>query len=272
MSENYDLAIAYRIYPGISKSPPIFSNDKLKLSELCLSSFKRALGDLNVYMYVILDNCSQEYKEIFLKFFDARNIEFVDVQNAGNPKTFKMQLDWLCKQNFSENVYFAEDDYFYLDNSFPIALNFLHSEVKPDFVTLYDHLDYYNSSLHKYKTRLVLYSNRVWRSVASTCMSFLCKKNTLIRCYKVFASYAKKNFDSSLWFSLTKYNLFNPMYLISSFGCSLKAKILLKAYYHNSFQIFFGKKYKLYAPIPSLATHLDGDFIAPLVNWNELWK
>ena len=32
-----DLAIAYRIYPGISKSPAFFPTDKFKLSEMCLS-------------------------------------------------------------------------------------------------------------------------------------------------------------------------------------------------------------------------------------------
>ena len=43
---NYDLAVAYRIYPGVSKVPPVFSQDKLKLAEFCLKSFKDSLGDL----------------------------------------------------------------------------------------------------------------------------------------------------------------------------------------------------------------------------------
>jgi hypothetical protein len=45
-----DLAIAYRIYPRVAK-PAValpFSDDKLRLSEICLRSFKESLGGLRV--------------------------------------------------------------------------------------------------------------------------------------------------------------------------------------------------------------------------------
>jgi hypothetical protein len=29
---------------------------------------------------------------------------------------------------------------------------------------------------------------------------------------------------------------------------------------------------KLYSPIPSLATHMDKEFLSPVVDWNTLWK
>jgi hypothetical protein len=43
-----DLAIAYWIYPGVSKVSAVFADDKLTLSTLCLQSFKKALGPLKV--------------------------------------------------------------------------------------------------------------------------------------------------------------------------------------------------------------------------------
>ena len=43
--KKYDLTVAYRIYPEISRSPAVFSSDKYKLSEFCLKSFKESLGD-----------------------------------------------------------------------------------------------------------------------------------------------------------------------------------------------------------------------------------
>ncbi len=42
MEKNYDLTVAYRIYPKISRSPAVFSDNKYKLSQLCLKSFKES--------------------------------------------------------------------------------------------------------------------------------------------------------------------------------------------------------------------------------------
>jgi len=40
----HDLAVAYRIYPKVSSHPPpVFADDKLKLAQLCLNSFKASL-------------------------------------------------------------------------------------------------------------------------------------------------------------------------------------------------------------------------------------
>lgn len=58
-SQTYDLAVAYRIYPQVSKVPPVFSQDKYKLSEFCLKSFKNSLGDLRAKIIVLLDGCPQ---------------------------------------------------------------------------------------------------------------------------------------------------------------------------------------------------------------------
>ena len=58
VKETKDLAIAYRIYPGISKIPPIYSDDKFKLSELCLRSFKQSLGGLRVKIWAKIGRAS----------------------------------------------------------------------------------------------------------------------------------------------------------------------------------------------------------------------
>ena len=63
--KNYDITVAYRIYPEISKSPAIFSKDKDKLAEFCLKSFKNSLGSLKAKIFAILDKCPQEYEELF---------------------------------------------------------------------------------------------------------------------------------------------------------------------------------------------------------------
>ena len=46
----YDLVVAYRLYPKVSKSAQSlpFGDDKALLAETCLKSFKDSLGSLRV--------------------------------------------------------------------------------------------------------------------------------------------------------------------------------------------------------------------------------
>lgn len=62
---NYDLVVAYRVYPGIAKIPPVYANDKLKLVELCFKSFVLSLADLKVKIYVLLDGCPMSMRMFF---------------------------------------------------------------------------------------------------------------------------------------------------------------------------------------------------------------
>src|ERR1700731_1686715 len=60
----YDLVVAYRIYPMFSKLGQglPFGDDKLRLAEVCLRSFRDSLGSLRVKIWAILDGCPQEYR------------------------------------------------------------------------------------------------------------------------------------------------------------------------------------------------------------------
>ena len=80
------LAIAYRIYPCISKMPPVYSDDKYKLAELCLKSFSKALEGIDYRMWVILDNCPPDYYELFHNYFGLSEIFFLinnKIKNVG---------------------------------------------------------------------------------------------------------------------------------------------------------------------------------------------
>ena len=135
---NFDVAICYRIYPKVSKDPVIFADDKFKLSELCLRSFRDSLGDLNFKMRVLLDNCPKEYEELFKKYFNEKDLELVNLNGVGNYATFGKQIDYLLEQNDSEYVYFAEDDYFYLPNTFIEMLDFMKSRNDVHFISPFD--------------------------------------------------------------------------------------------------------------------------------------
>jgi hypothetical protein len=270
----YDVTVAYRIYPKISKVPPVFPNDKYKLSELCLKTFKDSLSSLKVKMFVLLDDCPPSYEDLFKQYFDEQDLEFIRLNGVGNRATFDMQIDILLDQNFSEIVYFAEDDYLYLPHQFESMVKFLRDEEEVDFVSPYDHLDYYLDEIHNYKSQIRFFGNRHWRTVAGTCLTFLTTKSVLRSTKNVFKTYASRNTDGGIWLSLTKHQVFN-LFTIAKHVRHLNDKkmrgklidMIGFAWLFCWRQVFFGKRRKLWVPIPSIATHMEGDYIAPTFCW-----
>lgn len=268
----YKLAICYRVYPGISKIPIIFKDNKLKLAEFALKSFVNAIdnSDLDIKIWVILDNCDQNYNEIFKKYLSSYDYELINVPKSGNAATFGMQMNILRHQNFSKNIYFAEDDYFYLPNAFKETINILENNIA-EFVTPYEHPDIYNLKFHNYKKDITKLdnSNYEWINCATTTMTFMTTKKILIKYWEYFKSYTKLNYDTSLWLSITKYNIRNPLKILSDSINSINyLKIYSKVFYFFPFSIF-GKGAKLLCPKPSLATHLDNQGIPDSVDWNQ---
>ncbi|MBM2817298.1 MAG: glycosyl transferase family 2 [Ignavibacteria bacterium] len=272
--KNYDVAVAYRIYPKTSIFTPVFIEDKLKMSELCLKSFRRALGTVKAKLFIILDACPPEYEELFRKYFDDDDLEFIRLDKpTGNAATFGLQMELLLNQNHSELIYFAEDDYFYLPDTFSEMLEFMQNNKDVDFISPFDHPDYYTLELHNYSSRIKFSGKRHWRTASTACMTFLTTKDTLRKTHHSFKSYMKNNYDSSLFMSMTKYKLFNPLYYYKSILEDIYYfKILIKAWVFTPFDVIFGRKRKLWVPIPSIATHLDKRSFAYGFDWYELFK
>jgi hypothetical protein len=269
---SYDLAVAYRIYPKVSKpaSALPFGSDKYLLSEVCLRSFKESLGGLRVKVWVLLDGCPPEYGDLFRRYFKAEDIVFVELENVGNQATFQKQIDILLSQQEAEVVYFAEDDYFYLPQQFPVLLQFLNASMNVDFVSPCDYPDCFRLELHRHPISLALFERRYWSTAGSACLTFLTKRETLKATQHVFRTYSQGNHDCSLWLSLSKQSVLSPSKL---WRCSVsknrraQARILAKAWISGWRQILFGRKRNLWMPIPGIATHLDADAIPPSVDW-----
>ncbi|MGD0179484.1 MAG: hypothetical protein ABSC15_06685 [Terriglobales bacterium] len=270
---NYDLAVAYRIYPKVS-GPALdlgFGDDKYSLSEVCLKSFKGSLGSLRVKMWAILDGCPSEYEALFCKYFDDSQLVVLKLDGVGNHRTFAKQIEVLLGQSEADLVYFAEDDYFYLPDQFSSMIEFLRADPEVDFVSPFDHLDCYRLALHRTPKWIKTSAGRHWRTASSTCLTFLTRKETLSHYRAVFESYVRGNFDSSLWLSLTKQRVGNPFFLIRSLlGGSFEWKIIVKAWLYCWLQIVFGKRLKLWVPVPGIATHLDAHSLSPGVDWQRL--
>jgi hypothetical protein len=254
----YDLAVAYRICPKVSRPAEglPFADDKLRQAEIFLRSFRNSLGSLRVKIWAILDGCPEEYRELFERYFARQDLVLVDLPGVGNQATFGEQMDILLSQRDAEFVYFAEDDYLYLPDQFQIMLRFLRDRQDVDFVTPYDCLDYYRFDLHREPELVTVLEGHHWRTAASTCLTFLTRTSTLARYELVFRKYSRLNDDFPLWLSLTKRRVFNPLALFRYFARrEFYWKILVKAWLICWPQILFGKRAKLWVPVPAIATH-----------------
>ncbi len=272
--KQYDLSLVYRIYPGIAKKnkPVIFPDDKYKMSEVCIKSLKLALGSLRTKIWVILDNCPPKYKRLFEKNLSAFDIEFLELDGKGNYYTFNKQIEILLNQNYSDIIYFAEDDYLLMPNSLEVAVDFMKNNSNADFLSIYDSLDYYKMNFHNYKSSQIKFKKIIWKQVSCTTLSFMTKKTILNETKDVFDTYSKnRNYDSSLWVSLTKKKIFS-IYSILNFILKKDRDLIrfIKAWIYCWRQIIFGKKYFLWVPEPSLGTHLEEDGISPNFGINEL--
>jgi hypothetical protein len=267
----YDLAVAYRIYPKVSKPTPVFSHDKKRLAALCLRSFKQALGSLRAKVYVILDGCPPDYETLFTQHFATPDLELIPVNSIGNRPTFGRQIDVLLNQRESDLVYFAEDDYFYLPGAVEALVRFARGNEDAHFVSPYDHPDAYHLALHPKRQELRVYGDRHWRTSASTCLTFLTRQRTLRRTERVFRTYEKTNLDVSLWMALTKQTALNPVRFMQC--CRQRIQYggyILQAWRYNGFRLLWGVKYKLWIPLPTVATHIESAHLAPAMNWQQL--
>ncbi len=266
----YDLAVAYRVYPKVSKpaqSLP-FGDNKLRQAEICLRSFRNSLGDLRVKIWAILDGCPPEYRALFERCFKPEDLVLVETDGIGNRATYGKQLDILLSQDDAEFVYLAEDDYLYLPNAFPLLLRFLRDSEDADFATLYDHPDCYSLDLHRERKWVTFFGERHWRTAASTCLTFGARKSMLTRYEGVFRTYGRRNDDCAMWLSLTKRRVFNPVTILRYFvRGEFYRKVPLKSWLFCWRQILFGRRVKLWVAIPGMATHLSAGLFSPGVEW-----
>jgi hypothetical protein len=267
----YDLAVAWRIYPGISKTPIIFPTDKFKLVENCLLSFILAARWIKVKYFIILDGCPDEYVELIQSLLPAADTEIIRTLKIGNLPTFAKQVEILMQQEDADTVYFAEDDYLYQPDSFHHLLEFLHKSGKADFVTGYCHRDIFTHPIHKPNGDLQVFDDHVWIEDNSTTMTFLTTKKVLKETAPLLLTYSKGNNDCAMWLVMTKTRILNPFNYIRYFFTHKESYNILKVGVKRSFRYFFNRKrYRLWVPHPALSTHLESGLESPGVDWVAL--
>ena len=273
---SYDLAVAYRINPKMSAHrPPVFAEDKFKLAELCLKSFKDSLGGLRVKVWALLNNCPPEYEAIFTKLWPEEDLVLVRFPGVAAGKTLHEQSRILAEQTDAEIVYFAEDDYFYLPGQFQQAVNFLKQNPDADFATPYDHPDLYSTDLHNHLRETREFGGRKWSFCISTTHTFLAKRPALIESQQLFLKLfrdfeGRTSPDLAMWMALTKKRVFNPVKFFRwSVSHRYWAGSIFLAWHHCWRQILFGRRFTLWTPQPSIATHMVARLQAPGIDWQN---
>lgn len=140
-------------------------------------------------------------------------------------------------------MYFVEDDYFHLDGSRQAIIEAL---TRVDYVTLYDHVDKYipatlggNPFITEQageETLVFLTDSRHWKLTNSTTMTFATTVHTLLE-------------DEIIWRSFTQGSY--PR----DFDCFIQLRTQGRT---------------LASPIPSLSTHCEPRWAAPLIDWNNI--
>lgn len=266
----YDLVVAYRVYPGIAKVPPIYSDNKFELTKICFKSFVSSISDLKVKIYVILDGCPQEYESIFLENYNNDDLSIIKLDKAGNKATFKKQVEILSKQEDSDTVYFAEDDYFYIKNIKNIV-EFIKSR-KGDFATPYEHPSSYTDD-NVISNKVVIFDKQRYISVQHACLTFMTTKNNLLKNKKfllIFSNWFGSDFV--VWGCITLgFNYFRYIKLFRNFKNFniTNFKVFGSLFIFSWYNFILNRKKGLFMPIDTFATHMESNFLSPNIDWNK---
>jgi hypothetical protein len=253
----------------------IFQGDKYLLSKVALESFKAAVGNLRVKLWVLLDKCPPEYEKLFTDIWDPRDLVLERHPGIGNRGTLLRQYQVLCDQEDSELVYLAEDDYVYHPGTFKTIVGLLRDHPEVDFLTPYHHRDYDTVSMHQLKSQTLQYGGVTWKTVKTTTGTFATRRSILRPTKWVFDTLLQKvlfseQTDVGVWLALTKYDIFNPVkYVTWPFQNRYFAWSLFTVWWTCWRQVLFGRRYNLWVSSPSLCTHL-AEGLTPLgYDWDK---
>ncbi|OLY96017.1 hypothetical protein [Polynucleobacter sphagniphilus] len=242
------LHIFYKhIHSGVGKNRPDWFSH-----EICFINLLRSLDqknlELDVDLTVLFDGTPESYEENFISRyyrdgacnFGGNNFKFnLEIFKGGSQRLAGLHLlNKVRTMNYSLNdyVYILENDYLH-DYSWVRHLNqLLSSDIPVDYISLYDHPDKYpytkgfHESHVNLQSKIYVAGDRHWRSIPSTCYSFIV--------------------------SIEKFN--EDLEILSSDRMD-----------HQVFDELAKKERLLLSPIPSLATHCMVNLLSPGIDWDQ---
>lgn len=234
-----NLYVFYRISDGSHKRQKCAS--KIESLNNAVKVFKDA--NFIIFSDGISGEVADEVKRVSKS---NKNVTFRQIQAKGNSVSFRHIYEEAMKLQDNDFVYFLEEDYLHLSDSYNLLKEFAERNYT-DYVTLYDHPDKYEEyeiscATNPYcrelgeKTVLFRTPNHHWKITNSTTMTFGAFVDTLKR-------------DKSVFWKYTQDNIPLDFPLFSELGKEGR---------------------QLSSPVPSLSTHCDSEALAPIINWEEV--
>lgn len=231
------MKIIYRISDaGYNKVKPEYINN-----ENCLKNALQIFPTSEYDWSIIADNISEETNSMIQKYISKDYIMYVSIGHGAG--TFNLALDEALHSSDDEIIYFIENDYLHKLNSDNIIKEGF--DLKPSFISLYDHPDKYigpDQGGNPYcdggaeDTRVYLTDSCHWKITNSTTMTFAAKVSTLKRTEETLRKYTTGT-------------------------------------YPNDFHMFLELREQnelLITPIPGYSTHGETAWLSPLTNWNKI--
>jgi hypothetical protein len=234
----------YRTFDGDNTKPrPPYYSKRLAFESFLLSW--RQLPAAMRRLVVVVN--SPRVPPSMASLVEAYADEVRHVSVVGNSRSYLAALGMSRDVPDDELIYHAEDDYLYHADALPELVAAAERLPGVDYFTLYDHADRYtrtDDAKLAHRTMVALGGNRHWRACESTCMTYAARARTLRRdtyLHRVF-SIRPLPHDRLLWRATQG---------IGPFWWKLPKRVLM-------------------SPMPSLATHLDPEYLAPVIDWTAV--
>lgn len=240
-----NMNIILRTCAVINKASKGEGNRPFNLSkeQIILKSLKSILEsskgfENRIFIDVVDDSSPKKFREKLRKIMDNYKFRFkiheIFVKNNGKSLEYCYNLAEKSKQDI---IYFCEDDYFHLKNSFPSIFDAYDRKIIGNSNFCIYPTNYPDRYISLEPSYIFLGRYNHWRSILSTTGTFIIPK-------KIFLKY-KKNF-----YEFARFN-------ISSTGGE------------KQFINKIWEKVPCIAPIESFAAHLNKDTFPPLINWEK---
>lgn len=228
------MIVLYRISDGSNAS-------KVKLPNAtkrhCLENFLTEFPSEIVHLY------ADKVKPETLEWLKSLGCRVTETSSKGNSLSFLNVVEEALKLPDSETVYFVEDDYLHLPNSFTVLEEGLRMA---DYVSLYDHPDKYlprqlgGNPFVEYDggevTKVYLSKTAHWKLTNSTTMTFATKVSILREDYEVWKRHCQDNIPHDF----------------------------------DAFIELREKGRSLITPIPGYSTHCETKWTSPLTDWDTI--
>lgn len=236
--------LIYRLYPveQHKRRPPYHS--KIRSLRSAAQSLVLAGGE-RLHLLVDSDALPEEYAAVIPARLDV-TIELLG--GLGNVGSYRRQMELARSFPPDDLVYLSEDDYLYRPEAFSALVAAAAELPHVDYFSLYDHPDRYtrdDDARLRGGKQLWVAGSQHWRWVESACMTYGARVHTLLAdaaLHDRFATRGDYPDDRLMWRRLQGVG---P----GKWGAPRR---------------------RLASAVPSLATHMDEEFLAPVIDWRAV--